>query len=338
MDAIVLVGGQGTRLRPLTHSRHKSLVPLVNRPFIEYLFDWLVRSGIGRAVLALGRDNEDLADAYGRGRYRDLELVFVRERERLESGGAIRNAVRAAGVEGRFLVLNGDVFIDFEFEEAVEQHERLAADLTIALYEMDDVSAFGVAVVDGRGLVEGFVEKPPLGTEPSRLVNAGAWIFEPHLVYEIPPGPVRVEETLFPSLVARRRPVSGYVFSGTWADVGTPGRYLELNTKLLAHYGQSSISNWATVDATAAVSGSSISEGCVVEEETLVHGSVLWEHVRVGKGAQVVQSILAQGVTVGEGASLARVVAGAGATIPAGAVVPPGSSIEPGARYHSEDG
>ncbi|MGH2634274.1 MAG: nucleotidyltransferase family protein, partial [Tepidiformaceae bacterium] len=114
MDAIILVGGQGTRLRPLTLTRHKSLVPLCNRTAIEYLFDWVRRAGFDRVVLALGQHNEDLAAAYPDGTYDGLPLVQVHETRRLESGGAIRHAVREASVHGRFAVLNGDVFIDFD--------------------------------------------------------------------------------------------------------------------------------------------------------------------------------------------------------------------------------
>ena len=182
MDAIVLVGGQGTRLRPLTLTRHKSLVPLCNRPYMEYLLDWLEASGFQRTVLALGQQNEDFADAYPAGRRGGMEIAIVTERERLESGGAIRHAVRSAGIEGRFVVVNGDVFLDFDFAEALRAHEAANAELTLALYEVDDPSQFGVAVVDADGLVTGFVEKPPPGTEPGRLVNAGVWIFEPQLV------------------------------------------------------------------------------------------------------------------------------------------------------------
>ncbi|MBI2766651.1 MAG: NDP-sugar synthase [Chloroflexi bacterium] len=332
MDAIILVGGQGTRLRPLTARRHKSLVPVCNRPAISYLFDWLARSGFERAVLALGRDNEDLAAAYPAGRAAGMELAIVQERERLESGGAIRNAVREAGVDGRFAVLNGDVFIDFEFKHALAAHEQSAADLTLALYPVADPAQFGVAVLDERSMVTGFVEKPPPGTAPSNLVNAGVWVFEPGLVDEIPPGAVRVEETLFPSLVARRRPVLGYRFEGLWADIGTPARYLELNRALVDQAGANVIAGDAVVDVKAAVDGSCIGPGSIVGASR-VTDSVLWEHVRVGDGARISDSVLAEGVTIGDGAVLTHAVVGSNATISAGATVPPGASVDSGARY-----
>jgi mannose-1-phosphate guanylyltransferase len=336
MDAIVLVGGQGTRLRPLTDSRHKSLVPVCNRPAIEYLFDWLRAAGMTRAVLALGQNNEDLAGAFPAGDYGGLEIVTVLEQERLESGGAIRNAVRSAGIEGRFAVLNGDVFVEFDFRAALAAHEKHAADLTLALYEMDDPSQFGVAVLDADSMVTGFVEKPPPGTAAGKLVNAGVWIFEPGLVDEIPAGAVRVEETLFPSLVARRRRVLGYEFGGLWADIGTWQRYLALNCALISA-GRDGVSTEADVDLAADVRGSAAGPRTRVAAGAVVENSVLWADVQVDAGAKVIGSVLADGVIVGAGARVSGSVVGRGAVIASKAVVPAGTSIESGGRYDADN-
>ena len=336
MDAIVLVGGQGTRLRPLTLTRHKSLVPICNRPYMEYLFDWLARSGFERIVLALGQNNDDLAEAYPAGHRNGLEVVIIREHERLESGGAIRNAVRSAGISGRFAVVNGDVMLDFDFAAALAAHEAAKAELTLALYEMADVSQFGVAVVDAEGMVTGFVEKPPLGAEPSTLVNAGAWIFEPQLVDDIPPGPVRVEETLFPSLVGRGRRVLGYRFTGLWADVGTSARYLAINRALL-DLGSDCVAATAEVDPGAIVESSAIGPGSSIARGAQVRGSVLWEHVTIGEDAIIEDSILADGVVIGAGAIVRGTVAGSKAQIGPRSVARPGTSIDPGTRYDAVD-
>ena len=336
MDAIVLVGGQGTRLRPLTATRHKSLVPVRNRPAIEHLFGWLEASGFERAILAIGRFNDDLADAYRAGRPGRLRVVLVEETERLESGGAIRNAVQQCGVQGRFVVCNGDVFVNFAFDRALAAHERVRADLTMALYPVDDPSMFGVAAVDDGGLITGFVEKPAPGAAPSNLINAGIWIFEPHLVAEIPPGAVRVEETLFPSLVARRRPVLGYQIEGTWADIGTPARYLALNQALLDAAGGASDIAVAEIDATAVVSCSSLGPGTRVEAGAVVEGSIVWENVRIERQARVVNSIIADGAVVGVGATLDGAVIGSNATVPAGAVLGPGISVGVGERFEAK--
>lgn len=331
MDAILLVGGQGTRLRPLTAARHKSLVPLLNRPAIEYLFDWLEAAGIGRIVLALGQRNEDLADAYPAGKRGGIQLLPIMERERLESGGAIRNAVREAGIDGRFIVINGDIYVDFDLRAAIQAHIEREAVLAMALKPMPDVSSFGVAVCDDAGLITGFVEKPPPGTAPSNLVNAGVWIFEPDLVDEIPPGAVRVEETLFPSLVARRRTVLGYQFEGHWADLGTAARYLAASKTLLQF--RNAVAPGARLSATANVTGTAIGTGSQIAMGATVQDSIIWEGVTIGAGAHISDSILADGVSIEPGAVLKGVVAGKGASVALGVTVPPGTALEPGARY-----
>lgn len=324
----------GTRLRPLTAHRHKSLVPVLNRPAIDYLFDWLEHSGIARVVLAIGQANEDLAAAYPRGRRGALEVVPVMERERLESGGAIRHAVQNADIQGRFVVVNGDVFVDLDLHDAVRAHEAAEADLTLALHPENDPSSFGVAVLDGDGMVVGFVEKPLPGEAPSNLVNAGVWIFEPGLVDEIPPGAVRVEETLFPSLVARRRRVLGYQFDTTWADLGTPARYLALHETLVD--GRNAVAAGCMIDAAAMVSGSALAERCTVEAGSRVERSILWERVNIGADAVVEHSVIADGAVIGAGAQVFEAVIGRGAVIPAGASLPRGTSVDADARYDGE--
>jgi mannose-1-phosphate guanylyltransferase len=317
----------------LTATRHKSLVPICNRPAIGYLFDWLRDSGVKRIILALGTNNEDLAEAYPAGSLHGVELLLVKETHRLESGGAIRNAVETAGIEDRFVVLNGDILVEFDFRAALSAHIAAGADLTLALYPVEQPAAFGVAAVDESGNVTGFVEKPPRGSEPGNLVNAGVWIFESGIVSEIPPGPVRVEETLFPSLVARGRRVLGYRFEGLWADIGTSQRYLELNQLLLQRAEGSAIESSAKVGEGAEVECSAVGDGCAVGARAVVRGSVLWEGVAIGDKATVVDSILADGVRVGAGAKVEGAVVGQGAVIAPYAVVSRGTVVEGHSRY-----
>lgn len=310
----MLVGGQGTRLRPLTARRHKSLVPLFNRPAIEHLFDWLRKSGIERVVLAIGQHNEDLALAYPEGTHRALRIQHVMEQERLESGGAIRFAVQRMGIDERFIVLNGDVYLDFDLGEALQRHEALEAELTLALTPVEDPSSFGVAVVDHRSLITGFVEKPPEGTAPSNLINAGAWIFERETVEKIPPGAVRVEETLFPWLVQEGRQVHGFVSETLWADIGTPARYLELTRQLVNRNGQC-LAPDCVIAPGATVTGSVVGPATRVADGASLRDSVTWEDVRINSGAAVELSILADGVTIGHGAIVRDSVLGPGVRV-----------------------
>ncbi len=329
MDAIVLVGGQGTRLRPLTAARHKSLVPVCNRPAIDYLFEWLGRSGFDRVVLALGLANEDLADAYSGGEVHGMRLVTVLERQRLESGGAIRYAVEQLGINERFVVFNGDVYMEFDFQKALAAHVASGALVTLALSPVEDPSQFGVAVLDDENWIRGFHEKPPLGHAPSNLVNAGAWIFEPAATGMIPPGAVRVEETLFPSL-AERGKLFGYEFEGPWQDIGTPERYLALN-QMLAARGSQGLADACTIAPDSMLIASSAGPSTSIGKHCVIEGSILWERVTIGDDVNVRNSIIADGVTIGTGATLERAVIGHGATVAAGANVT-GAVIQPGSR------
>lgn len=337
MEAIILVGGQGVRLRPLTAQRHKSLVPVANQPAIEHLIEWLARHGIERVILAMGAENADLAAAYPRGGAFGVELSHVVEHVRLESGGAIRNAVAESGISDRFLVLNGDIYVDFDLSRMLATHRAAGAALTLGLTPVADTSSFGIAVVDGVGLVTGFVEKPLVGTAPGNLANAGIWIFERHVVDEIALGAIRVEDTLFPQFAERRRRIVGYEFEGRWADIGTAARYLELNVSLARADGGAIVAPSASLYR-ARVADSVIGNDATIRSGASVHKSVLWERVRVGEGARVWGSILANDVEVGAGASATGVVAGAGSAIEAGAIVGQGTVLEPGERYHRRHG
>lgn len=336
MDAILLVGGQGTRLRPLTAHRHKSLVPIANRAAIDHLISWLGRGGVDRVILALGVQNEDLAAACPPGRVHGVELVHVVERERLESGGAIRNAVAEARISSRFVVVNGDIYVDFDLQRMLAQHESESAELSIALAPVEDPSPFGVAAIEHGGWVTRFVEKPQ-SNAPSNLANAGVWVFEPEVAAEILPGALRIEETLFPTLVSQKRRVLGHPAEGLWADVGTPARYLAINVEL-ARAGGGRI-----VDTTAATNRATVVDSVVgartqIGAGSQIRSSVVWEQVLVGANATITESVLADGVEVGEDASVTGTVAGQGATIESGAVVPPGTVLAPGERYHRVHG
>lgn len=334
MDAIVLVGGEGKRLRPLTATRHKSLVPVCNRPVLSILLSWLAEGGVTRAILALGQKGEELIAAAGRPGFSTLPVVPVVERERLESGGAIRNAVREASVQGRFVVVNGDIFPGFPLSHVLADHERHSAELTIALVPVKDPTGFGVAEIGENQRIVRFVEKPLRGTRLGSLVNAGVWIFEPGLVDEIPAGAVRVEETLFPALVAAGRRIIGSVCEGVWADLGTPERYLALHRLLLGE--RNAIAARVTVAPGSVVARSAVGEGSRVGPGARVEGSVLWENVEVGPGAAIFDSIVAEDVVIEAKAVLRGCVVGAGARVAAGAVVLR-RTLERGERYDGRD-
>lgn len=305
---------------------------MANRPAIEYQFEWLARSGIERVILALGLHNDDLAAAYPPGEHFGIRFQNVLERQRLESGGAIRNAVDETNIRGRFLVMNGDVIIDMDLDAFLAAHEASDALVTMALSPVDDPSQFGVAVLDGDDMIAGFHEKPPPGQAPSNLVNAGAWIFEPGAVEMIPPGAVRVEETLFPSLAEKGR-LRGFTFDGLWADYGTATRYLEVNQAVVTRAGSAAIAPTVSASPDSLIIDASIGERSTIGPRSLIEASVLWEGVTIEADASVRHAILADGVQVGAGAVIDGLVAGSNAHIAPGARPPSGTIIEAGETY-----
>ena len=192
MRAVVLVGGFGTRLRPLTYSTPKPMLPIGGRPMIARLIDRLARGGVTDVVLALGFKPEPFIEAFPDGRCGDVTLTYAVEPEPLDTAGAIRFAADEAGIDDTFIVANGDVLTDLDVSHLIATHRRLAAEATIHLIAVDDPSSFGVVdiAVDehGVGPVRAFVEKPAPGTEPSNLISAGTYVLEPSVLTLMPPG------------------------------------------------------------------------------------------------------------------------------------------------------
>ncbi|MEK7848736.1 MAG: NDP-sugar synthase, partial [Chloroflexota bacterium] len=294
MKALVLVGGQGTRLRPLTFNVPKAMVPVVNRPFLEHIFRYLLDSGISQVVLATSYLPTAIEDYFGDGRRWGLGITYVVEDSPLGTGGAVKNA--AALLDGTFVVLNGDVFTELNLKDMLAFHRQRRALATMALATVEDPSAFGVVVTGPRGRITRFVEKPSRESAPSHHINAGVYILEPELLEYLPPTgtPSMLERDLFPLLAQRRQAFYGYPFSGFWVDAGTPQSYLKLHRHLLLSGkagridcpegihcqaridGPVDIAEGTVVEAGARVVGpAALGRGCHIEEGAVVEGSVL---------------------------------------------------------------
>jgi mannose-1-phosphate guanylyltransferase len=327
VKAIVLAGGEGTRLRPLTWTTPKPLLPIVNRPFLEHQLAWLAGHGVTEVVLSLGYKS----DAFAGRSFSDLPLQVAAEPEPLGTAGAIRFAAEAGGVTSRFLVCNGDVLTDLDVSGLVRFHEEQGAEATIALTRVDDPSAFGVVPTDGDGRVLRFVEKPPPGEAPTDWINAGTYVLEPSVLDDIPSGrAVSIERETFPGILARGGGLYALPSPAYWLDIGTPAKYLEANANRLARGGGASLLGpGAAVAPGAAVEGSVLGAGAVVEAGAKVLRSVLFEGARVGAGAEVTDSVLAAGAHVEAGAAVSGV-----SVVGPGAVVPPGERLT-GARVEA---
>lgn len=324
MKAIVLAGGEGTRLRPLTWTTPKPLLPIVNRPFLEHQLSWLAGHGVTEVVLSLGYRS----DAFAGRSFSDLPLQVAAEPEPLGTAGAIRFAAEAGGVTNRFLVCNGDVLTDLDVSALVRFHEEREAEATIALTRVDDPSAFGVVPTDEDGRVLRFVEKPPPGEAPTDWINAGTYVLEPSVLDDIPTGrAVSIERETFPGLLSRKGKLYALPSPAYWLDIGTPANYLEANADRLERSGAGSlIGPGAVVAPGAAVDGSVLGAGAVVEAGAKVLRSVLFDGARIGAGAEVTDSVVAAGAVVEAGAAVSGV-----SIVGPGAVVPPGERLA-GAR------
>lgn len=311
MKAIVLLGGLGTRLRPLTLVTPKQMLPVVNRPMIERVLQHLGSHGVTTAVLSLGYRPQAFVESFPEGRCAGVELHYAVEPEPLDTAGAIRFAALDAGVRERFLVVNGDVLTDLDVGQLVAFHEARRAEGTIALTKVAEPSAYGVVPTAPDGCVEAFLEKPPPGEAPTDLINAGTYVLEPSVLERIPAGiPVNVERVIFPAMVADRAlfATDGAAY---WIDAGTHASYLAANLDL--------ISGRRGSPEPAVHPGASV--------EGLLEGAVVGERCHVDRGARVARSVLLPGATVAAGAVVADSVVGPGASVGTDAIVEDGSVL-----------
>ncbi len=341
-QAVILVGGQGSRMRPLTDTLPKPMLPLLDLPFVERQVDHLHRAGVQRIVFSCGYRPREIEDYFGDGSSRGLEVGYVVDPEPLGTAGAIANA-EALLADGDVFVLNGDILTDLDLTALVAHHHHLGAEATIALTPVDDPSAFGLVRTDADGRVTGFVEKPGPDDltpgEPYRI-NAGTYVLAPSALTEIPRGQqVSIERDTFPRLAARGG-MGALASDCYWRDIGTPASYLEAHLDLLAGRvgsiaspGSSWVSPRASVDPSATVgSGACVGPGARVGPHAVVARCVIGAGTSVGEGATVDGAVLGRDVTVGAGACLTGpVVAGDGATVPDGMAIRGPATVPTGA-------
>lgn len=324
MNAVVLVGGFGTRLRPLTLHTPKQMLPIVDRPMIEWVVGQLGRHGVDRAVLALGYRSDAFAQAYPDGRCAGVELHYAVEQEPLDTAGAIRFAAGVAGIRDRFVVMNGDVLTDLDVTALVAFHDRAGAEATIALHEVADPSRYGVVATDADGRVDAFVEKPPAESAPSKFINAGTYVLEPSVLDRIDGDRrVSIERETFPALVHDRSLFAASDAGVYWLDTGTPEDYLNAQLDVIAGRRGTpdgspitAIHPTAVVAATASVRTSVLGPGVRVEEHAEVIGSAVQPGAVIRAKARVLDSLVGAGACIGEGATLeALCVVGDGETV-----------------------
>ena len=358
LQAILLVGGQGTRLRPLTISTPKPKLPVAGFPTTEHQIARAREAGVTRIVLGTSYRAEVFEEYFGHGESVGVELVYAVEDEPLGTGGAIRNAAEhlTCGPNDPVLIFNGDVLTGLDIEGLVDQWREANADVALYLTRVSDPRAFGLVPTDETGRVLEFREKPKTEAEiVTDQINAGCYVFKRSVIDQIPAGrPVSVERETFPGLLASGAHVIGVVDEGYWLDLGTPLAFAQGSADVvqgvapspLLHgsTGENYIADSAQVDPTAQISGGAyLGDNVVVEAGAVVDGSVVFAGSQIAADAQVVRSIIGEDVLISQGASLVETVVadrarvGAGNELLSGARVFPDMVIPDGAIRFSSD-
>jgi mannose-1-phosphate guanylyltransferase len=327
MKAVVLVGGEGTRLRPLTLSTPKQMLPIVGVPMIERVLAHLASHGVDEAILSLGYLPDAFMAAYPDGHAAGIKVSYAVEPELLDTAGAVRFAATRGGVDSTFVVVNGDVLTDLDLTALIAFHRAKGAEGTIALHPVPDPSPFGVVPTDSDGRVTAFVEKPPRDEAPTNQINAGTYVLEASVLDRIPPDRrVSIERETFPAMVP-----AGVLFAladdGYWLDTGTPAAYLQANHDLVSGRRGGLVlpdltdrGDGVYFQGDSTLSGvvrgpSVIFAGCEVAEGALVERSILGAGSVIESGATVVDSVLMEGAHVAADATVSGSILGPHATV-----------------------
>ena len=311
-QAVILVGGQGTRLRPYTLHTPKPMLPVLNRPFLEHTIALLKQGGVSEVILALGYLPGAIQGYFGDGSRAGVRLVYAVEDEPLGTAGAVKNAEPHIG--STVVILNGDIFTELDIAEMLAFHRRREAVVTIALTWVENPSAFGVVEVDGDSRVRRFIEKPSPDQVTSNWINAGVYILEPEVLSHVPAGSHHMfEKGLFPHLIELGEPVYGYPYRGYWLDMGTMDNYLRLNRDLLLSEVGSPIITKMGRDEVRHEGEVNIHPSAEITGPSLIGA-----RCDIGRGARVTgPAVIGTGCHIGEGAIMEKVVVWGGASIAA---------------------
>jgi mannose-1-phosphate guanylyltransferase len=312
---LILAGGFGTRLRPLSCTRPKTLFPIVNKPLLQWIFERLAKNDVGEAILAVNGQTEFYLK---RQRIPKCGLTVKYSidppKTPLGTGGPIKKAEKLIGHSEPFLVLNGDIFADFSYKEILEKHKERGNLATIALCEVEDPSRYGVAELAENCRVKRFIEKPAKGTAPTNLINAGIYVLNPEIFSYIPKRKkVSMEREIFPKLVEEGE-LYGHVFHGLWMDIGKPEEYLQANKVLLDSLANSqkhkSTGKFELKNPVALARGVSIGEKSIIGPY-----AVLGKNVTIGKNVRIAESVIFQDAKIDDFSSIKKAIIGEDAII-----------------------
>lgn len=345
MQALILVGGEGTRLRPLTSTVPKPVVPLVDRPFIAYMLEWLRGHGVDDVVMSCGFLASGVRNVLGDGSGLGIKLRYVEEPRPLGTGGAVKFAESL--LDERFFMLNGDVLSDLDLSAQLAQHEETGARATLALIGVDDPSSYGLVRLNEDRSVKEFLEKPSPDQIDTNLISAGAYILERDVLELIPPEtPASIERDVFPELVGDR--LYGFAGDGYWLDIGTPERYLQATFDILERnvstvVGDELGDSYLSVAGDASFNGrvvppARVGTGCRIAGDARVGSlAVLGDNVRVGEGTTVERAVVFNGADIGPNCQLRYCVLGAGARVGANTHIDAGAVLGEGVTIGADN-
>ncbi len=308
MKAVILAGGEATRLRPLTCNTTKIMVPVLNRPLLEHLINYLKRHNIIDIILAIGKSSNQIQSYFTDGSGFGVKITYSVEDSPLGTAGAVKNAEKF--LDEAFIVFNGDIFTDVDLTSMMTLHHERKASISIALTPVDNPTTYGVVETDTDGKVKRFVEKPKHDEVTTNMINAGIYILEPEILENIPSGTFFMfEREVFPPLLEKGQAIYGYPSQGYWTDIGTPEKYLKLNHDLLYHQiGNKNVKfeGKVFVHSSAKIEGPAvIGESCSIEQDSVVKGPViLGAQCQIGEGTTVEGALLWQDCKVGKRARL----------------------------------
>jgi mannose-1-phosphate guanylyltransferase len=323
MQAVILVGGQGTRLRPLTSTVPKPVVPLVDRPFISFMLEWLRAHGVDDVIMSCGFLATSVREVLGDGSDLGIRLRFVEEPDPRGTAGALKLAEPM--LDERFLMLNGDVLTDIDLTSQIAQHERTGASATLALVPVSDPSAYGLVILHEDRSVRDFVEKPSPDRMLGNLISAGAYVLQREILELVPPDRnVSIEREIWPALVGKG--LYGFPSESYWLDIGTPARYLQGTFDIIEGNVETAVrerlgGDWLAIDEGAEVLGRVIPPAVLGRGVRVAEGAhvgslvVLGAGVAIGAGATVERSVLLEGVEIGEGCELRDCILAPGCSV-----------------------
>jgi len=345
MQAVILVGGEGTRLRPLTSTVPKPVVPLVDRPFISYMLEWLRAHDIDDVIMSCGFLATSVRNVLGDGSGYGIRLRFVEEPDPRGTAGALKFA--ESMLDERFLMLNGDVLTDIDLTEQIAQHERTGAKATLALVPVDDPSAYGLVHLQDDRAVKDFVEKPSSDRIDTNLISAGAYVLEREILELVAPGRnVSIEREVWPLLIGAG--LYGFPSESYWLDIGTPARYLQGTFDILEGNVQTAVrerlgDSYLSVSEDAQVRGRAIppaviESGAIVERGAHVGSLVVLGHdVKIGAGSTVERAVILNGSEIGENCTLRDCIVAAGCRVGANTHIHEGAVLGEGVTVGADN-